>query len=610
MIKFIGTAQQDKESLLYYCQSENGNYFFKFSTSSDGLKFTDKAKYAFVFDQTQREEQDYDWKSFRITKQDREYLLTYKLDSRINSQVFGATSSDLTRWQKIGEIDKIKETATIVAHFKSKDKYVMYFGEENINIAFSEDLKSWKPNENAVLEPRKDYFDDKDLEVGNVYEIDGLLLLTYYVKKDTGKATHYLVGAAYFDKTNPEKCIFRTETPIWETPMEFSHLKLKPLGSAIINNELIFYWLVEDDNSVFAVSCQIPAIQETKYNKVFSVLIKKHKNNPIISPRPDRPWESRATFNSAAIYEDGKVHFLYRALGDKDLSVLGYASSVDGVTIDERSEEPAYIPREPFETPGGNAFNSFAEHFASGGGYGGIEDPRITRIDEKIYLTYVAFDGASHPRAAVSSIGIEDFLKKQWNKWAKPKLISAPGMINKSAVILPKKVNGKYVVFHRIYPNILVDYLDDLEFKDYLKGDYFIPPRKNYWDSKKVGAGAPPLETKDGWLMIYQSVGYQDPHRYKIGAMMLDKNNPEKVLYRTNAPIIEPDEPYENEGFKSGVVYPCGAVIMNGNLNVYYGGADTVVCAATTNLDEFLDEMKNHQEPKLTKVANPKLNLN
>jgi predicted GH43/DUF377 family glycosyl hydrolase len=87
--------------------------------------------------------------------------------------------------------------------------------------------------------------------------------------------------------------------------------------------------------------------------------------------------------------------------------------------------------------------------------------------------------------------------------------------------------------------------------------------------------------------------------------MMLDKNNPEKVLYRTNAPIIEPDEDYENDGFKRGVVYPCGAVIMNGNLNVYYGGADTVVCAATTNLDEFLDEMKNHQEPKLTKIANP-----
>ena len=92
---------------------------------------------------------------------------------------------------------------------------------------------------------------------------------------------------------------------------------------------------------------------------------------------------------------------------------------------------------------------------------------------------------------------------------------------------------------------------------------------------------------------------------------MLDKNDPAKVLYRTDAPIIEPDEPYENEGFKRGVVYPCGAVIMNENLNVYYGGADTVVCAATTPLNEFLDEMKNHQEAKLAKVVvNPQLNLN
>jgi len=607
MIKFIGTAQQNNESLLYYCQSENGNYFFKFSTSTDGLKFADKARYAFVFDLMQREEQDYDWKSFRITKQNHEYLMTYKLDSRTNSQVFAATSTDLTRWQKIGEIDKIKETSTIVPDFKHKDEYVMYFGEENINIAFSTDLRSWKPNTKAVLEPRESHF-DKNLEVGNVYEIDGLILVTYYVKREIGKIINYTVGAAYFDKNNPEKCVFRTEDPIWTTPMEFSHLQLKPLGSVIINNELIFYWLV-DDTSVFAVTCQIPAVHETKYNKVFSAIIKKHKDNPIISPRPDRAWESRATFNSAAIYEDGKVHFLYRALGDKDLSVLGYASSTDGLTIDERSEEPAYIPREPFETPGGNCFNSFAEHFASGGGYGGIEDPRITRVDERIYLTYVAFNGATHPRAAMSSIGIEEFLKKQWNKWAKPKLISAPGMVNKSAVILPKKINGKYVVFHRIYPNILVDYLDDLEFNEYLKGDYFIAPRKNHWDSKKVGAGAPPLETKDGWLMIYQSVGYQDPHRYKIGAMMLDKNNPEKVLYRTNTPIIEPEESYENDGFKAGVVYPCGAVIMNGQLNVYYGGADTVVCAATANLDEFLDEMKNHQEPKLTKIANPQISL-
>jgi predicted GH43/DUF377 family glycosyl hydrolase len=289
-------------------------------------------------------------------------------------------------------------------------------------------------------------------------------------------------------------------------------------------------------------------------------------------------------------------------LGDKDLSVLGYAASKDGMTIDERSDEPVYIPREPFETPGGNIFNSFADHFASGGGYGGIEDPRITKVGDRLYLTYVAFDGATPPRAAVSSIHMDDFLTKNWDKWDKAKLISAPGMVNKSAVIFPKKVNGKYVVMHRVYPNILVDYLDDLEFDDYLKGHHFIPPRKGFWDSKKVGAGAPPMETEDGWLLIYQSVGYQDSSRYKIGAMMLARDNPSKVLYRTHEPIIEPDQHYENNGFKAGVVYPCGAVIMNGSLNVYYGGADSVVCAASTDLNAFLNQMKQNRTPRLERV--------
>jgi predicted GH43/DUF377 family glycosyl hydrolase len=189
-----------------------------------------------------------------------------------------------------------------------------------------------------------------------------------------------------------------------------------------------------------------------------------------------------------------------------------------------------------------------------------------------------------------------------------PKLISAPGMVNKSAVVLPRKVKGKYVVLHRVYPNILVDYLDNLEFNDYLQGHYFIAPRKNFWDSKKVGAGAPPMETKDGWLLIYQSVGYQDPGRYKIGAMMLDINNPAKVLYRTHMPIIEPEESYENEGFKAGVVYPCGAVIMKDKLHIYYGGADTVVNAASADLDTFLSEMKHHQEPTLTRVQSTLFN--
>jgi beta-1,2-mannobiose phosphorylase / 1,2-beta-oligomannan phosphorylase len=602
MIKFLGTAQNEKQSILFFRQTDDGYNFFKYTVSPDGLKFNEKAKYSFALDPLQRPEQNYDWSSFRIAKQTYEYILTYKQSANKSSNIAIALSTDLNRWQKIGELNQIKETASIVSDFKFNKQHVMYFGEKDINVAYSSNLYEWTINEQPLLKSRKNAFDSSNLEVANTFLVNNHILVLYYVKNEVKDVKRYMVGAAFFDKNDPTKCIWRTEKPIWEHPEQLHHEKLHPLGSVILNKEIILYWLISD-KTILAVSCQIPHPKQIHPDKAYSAVIKKFKSNPIIAPIINHPWESRATFNSAALFEDGKVHFLYRALGDKDLSVLGYANSSDGLTIDERSSEPAYIPREPFETPGGNTFNSFAEHFASGGGYGGVEDPRITRVEDKVYLTYVAFNGATNPRSAISSINVDDFLRQDWDKWAKPKLISAPGMTNKSAVVFPRKINGKYVVFHRVYPNILVDYLDDLEFNEFLQGHHFIPPRKHFWDSKKIGAGAPPLETKDGWLLIYQSVGYQDPSKYKVGAMMLDKDNPSKVLYRTNAPIIEPDQDYENEGFKRGVVYPCGAVIMKDKLHIYYGGADTVVCAASADLNNFLDQMKHHQEPKLSTVT-------
>src|SRR5260221_7555459 len=580
MIKFVGLAQKDKEVLLYFLQTEGGQNFFKVVSSHNGFEFADKCKYVFAMDLLQHEEQSYDWKSFRIAKQDREYFLTYKPDGEKDSHLLDAVSTNLVLWQKMGQVDSIKETAAIVPNYQYKEEYVMYFGQGDIKVAFSKDLHTWQPDAKIILGPRQDSFDSAGLEVGNAHLMDGHILLTYFAKKHTGDKTQYFAGAALFDRANPLKLLWRSEEPLWEQPEELSG-NIHPLGSAIIGSELVLYWLI-GESSLYAVSCEIPTVNTDLKKKPFSAFINKFRKNPIIAPIPSHPWESRATFNSAAVLADGKVHFIYRALGDKDLSVLGYATSTDGLTIDERFDEPIYIPREPFETPGGNMYATFADHFASGGGYGGIEDPRITQVDDRLYLTYVAFDGANPPRSALSSIHMDDFRKKRWDKWEKPKLMSAPGMVNKSAVIFPKKVNGKYVVLHRVYPNILVDFLDDLEFNQYLTGHAFIPPRKNFWDSKKVGAGAQPMETKDGWLLIYQSVGHQDSSRYKIGAMMLDRNNPSKVLYRTHSPIIEPNESYENDGFKAGVVYPCGAVIMDNTLNIYYGGADTVVCAATT----------------------------
>ena len=598
MISFIGVSQKDKEITLYFLQQEGENVFFKTVPSSDGFTFdtTQRGNYIFVFDRLRQEEQAYDWQNLRIAKVGSEYLLTYKLRGE-EGPLLSALSIDGATWQKIGEVRGVFNTGAVIPNFQHKGASVMYSGEKDLTVSYSKDLISWN-QEKIALSSREGFFDSGALEVGNAFVHEDKILLTYFVKKQTTDGLRFLVGAAYFDKHDPSKLLWRADEPIYQLPESLYKDTITPLGSAILNNQLLTYWKINED-TLFSVSCPLPVITTVPKKKVFSILVKKFHKNPIIAPRPEVAWESRATFNSAAIYEDGKVHFLYRALGDTDLSVLGYATSTDGLTIDYRSDMPAYIPREPFETPGNNAFSSLAQHFVSGGGYGGVEDPRITRVEDTIYLTYVAFDGATPPRAAISSISVEDFVKNNWGKWAKPKLISAPGMVNKSAVVLPKKVRGKYVVMHRVYPNILVDYLDDMEFNEYLRGDYFIPPRKNYWDSKKVGAGAPPMETKDGWLLIYQSVGYQDPHRYKIGAMMLDKEHPEKVLYRTSVPLIEPVEPYENNGFKAGVVYPCGAVIMDKKLHIYYGGADSYVNAASADLDTFLDEMKHHQEPKV-----------
>ncbi len=565
-------------------------------TSTNGLKFDGDSKHL-IFRNKKRELKNYDWKNFRTSKQKNKYLATFSFAKK-NSGLRVALSDNLMVFDQITEIKSIKEAGSIVPDYVHDGNYVMYFGNKNIKIARSIDLKKWNHTKKILIEGRSGYFDDGDLEVGNAFLVDGCILLTFFVKKEK----KYAVGACLFDKTDPERLLWRSDSPIWEQDGDLEKEKLTPLGTMLTESGLIIYLRVGDE-SVYAASCVIPGLENKYGEDHYFGIVKKHLKNPIISPRPESPWDSRAAFNSAAIYEGGKVHFLYRALGEKDLSVLGHATSVDGMTIDERSINPVYIPREPFETPGGGVYKTFADHFASGGGYGGIEDPRITKVDNKLYLTYVAFDGMNPPRVAMSNIDIKDFLNKDWDKWAKAKLISAPGMVNKSAVIFPKKINGKYVVMHRVYPNILVDYLDDLNFDNYLQGHHFIPPRKKFWDSKKVGAGAPPIETKDGWLLIYQSVGYQDPSRYKIGAMMLDYDNPSKVLYRTHKPIIEPDQHYENNGFKTGVVYPCGAVVMNGRLNIYYGGSDSFVCAASTDLDQFLTKVKNNQEPRLDRVT-------
>lgn len=487
----------------------------------------------------------------------------------------------------------VSTSAMITPTYRFEKKHVMFFGERDIRIASSLDLISWDIREKPVLSPRAKYFDNEALLLGSVIESAKGILVLYYIRKRKREGDLISLGGALFDKKYPSHLLWRSDKPLWQQGNLWQGKSAYPMGVVNFKGKLILYIGVEGD-AVYATSLESfdDIIDNQKESQ--GPRLTKHTQNPIITPVLKHIWEANATFNTAAIYEAGKVHFVYRAMGPHNTSVLGYASSTDGIAIDERLNKPIYLPTEPFEYPG----KIPSIPYMSGGGYGGCEDPRLTRIDDRLYMTYVAYNGSDPPRIALTSIHMNDFVNKCWN-WEKPKIISSPNIVNKNCVLFPDKINGKYVFMHRIFPDILIDFVDDLSFKNtYLTGQFSISPRYDSWDSRKLGAGAPPIRTKDGWLLIYQAVDEKDAGRYKIGAMLLDLNNPAKVLYRPHTPILEPTEWYENEGFKAGVTYPCGAVVIKDRLLVYYGGADTVICAASTQLDAFLHQIKGASATK------------
>jgi predicted GH43/DUF377 family glycosyl hydrolase len=218
-----------------------------------------------------------------------------------------------------------------------------------------------------------------------------------------------------------------------------------------------------------------------------------------------------------------------------------------------------------------------------------------------VYLIYTAFDGWGSVRMALTSISLDDFIKRRWD-WKKPVLISPPGQIHKNWVLFPEKIKGKYAILHSISPKIMIDYFDDL---DELNGENFIYSVHQgslLWAARDRfirGVGPTPIKTKYGWLVLYHKMEKNETHRYKLWAMILDSKDPTKILYNSKTPILEPDLWYENEGYKSGVVYSCGAVVKDGKLFVYYGGADKVSCVATADLEKFLKELISSSATKL-----------
>lgn len=161
-------------------------------------------------------------------------------------------------------------------------------------------------------------------------------------------------------------------------------------------------------------------------------------------------------------------------------------------------------------------------------------------------------------------------------------VITPPGVDDKDGCLLPRRLDGRYVIFHRAGDCIRLSTVATLDFGNgvWLNSNAAqIKPRKHYWDNRKFGAAAPPIETPYGWLLFFHRVTQPSPV-YKVEALLLDREDPSRVITGTGATLLEPETREERFGQTPNVVFPCGAVLLNGDVYLYYGGADSVVCLA------------------------------
>ncbi len=408
----------------------------------------------------------------------------------------------------------------------------------------------------------------------------GWLLLYSHIQDYQSPRRLFGIEAVLLKLGDPSKIVARTDMPLMTAEERYETLGLVPdvvfpSGALLKGDELRIYYGAADTTCCMAMTSLKDLIDQMVSPRERSTFFMRAANNPIITPDARHPWEAEATFNPAAIYEAGRVHLIYRAMSQDNTSVLGYASSRDGFHIDSREPEPVYVPREPFEK----------KQVASGNS--GCEDPRLTRIGDTIYMCYTAFDGRSNPRVALTSLPADAFLKKEWH-WATPVLISPPGIDDKDACIFPEKVGGKYMIFHRIGNDIDLDLVPSLDFTGsrWLEEWRWLQPRRGYWDSLKVGVVAPPIKIDKGWTLFYHGVA--EDRVYRVGAVLLDPKDPTHIIGRSLDPIFEPEADYEKNGLTPNVVFPCGCVLLGNQVFIYYGGGDSVVCAATIEVDRLL----------------------
>ena len=334
--------------------------------------------------------------------------------------------------------------------------------------------------------------------------------------------------------------------------------------------------------------------------------LKRFGSNPVLSPNPANAWEALVTTNPGAWIDpqSGDVCLLYRAAGNdpQHRVVLGMARSRDGYHFERCSDQPVFEPS------------------VDGFDAGCVEDPRVIRIADHYYITYAA------RAVAPGQYWIMPPSERKWRAEALPGdvpwcirenhtatglaitrdfktfiragRLTSPSVDDRDVILFPEKIKGKYYMLHRPmqwagdrygteHPTIWISCGNDLLA---MKNPKLLIKAKYDWETK-IGGNTPPVRTPHGWLTLYHAVG-PDKH-YRLGALLLDLDDPTVVRHRTPHWIMQPEEDYETMGFYNGCVFPCGKVIRDGKLLVYYGAGDVHVGVASCEMDTLMTHLLN-----------------
>ena len=298
-------------------------------------------------------------------------------------------------------------------------------------------------------------------------------------------------------------------------------------------------------------------------------LVERYGKNPILTAK-DVPYPVATVHNAGVVKHEGRTLMLFRSHRHNGRSIIGIAESGDGFHFQVRDE--------PFLVPASEGPFAEYEEF-------GVEDLRICPMPDEGYL--LTYSGYSRHGVRILLARTHDFRTVE-----RIAPISQADMRN--VVIFPQKFNGRYARLDRphseISPwSIWISYSEDLLYWGDSK--VVMKPAPYHWDALKIGPGATPIQTESGWLHIYHGVfPTMDGAVYRLGAALHDLDDPSKILGVSDDWILQPEDPWEVTGYVHNVVFTCGAVQEeDGTVKIYWGGADTVMCAGTARLEALVE---------------------